>query len=160
MRAATRRLLIASLLTTSLGALASADAVSDDPNRTRIAAGHASAPASMQPLADIQAERYGIAAFITAYGNWRNEQEKKYRMGALPRAQEQAIIAYAERGECAVLNGLLFGVGWHHIPDHEQYADEDAVRYGESIDALVELCEAIKRYRALVRGPADERRHP
>jgi len=94
--------------------------------------------------ADAQTERHGMSAFITEYQNWKNEQKRHFRMGAFPRAQEDAIIAYVERGECAVFNGFLFGVGWHHIPDHEQYADEDVLAYGKSIDTLVAICEAIK----------------
>ena len=68
-------------------------------------------------------------------------------MGTFPQAQEHAIIAYVERGECAVVDGFLFGVGWHHIPDHEQYTDEDVLGYGKTIDALVEICEAVKQDR-------------
>ena len=94
--------------------------------------------------ADAQTGRDGMSAFITEYQNWKNEQKRHFRMGAFPRAQEDAIIAYVNRGECAVFNGFLFGVGWHHIPDHERYADEDVLAYGESIDTLVAICEAIR----------------
>jgi len=94
--------------------------------------------------ADAQTERHGMSAFITEYQNWKNDQKRHFRMGAFSRAQEEAILAYVDRGECAVFNGFLFGVGWHHIPDHERYADEDVLAYGESIDTLVAICEAIR----------------
>ena len=100
--------------------------------------------ASMRPFANAQTERHGMSAFITAYEDWKDEQKRKYRMGIFPQAQEHAIIAYVERGECAVFNGFLFGVGWHHIPSHEQYTDEDALGYGKTIDTLVGICEIIK----------------
>ena len=141
MRPAMSKILITSLLT-SFSALASAE--TDDWNEKAIAAGHAFALASTRPFADAQADRNAMSGFITAYQNWKNEQKRKYRMGAFPQAQEHAIIAYVERGECSVVNGFLFGVGWHHIPDHEQYTDEDVLGYGKSIDALVEICETIR----------------
>lgn len=97
---------------------------------------------SIRPFAD--AQRHDMSAFVTAYQDWKDKQKREYRMGTFPLVQERAIIAYVERGECAVFNGLLFGVGWHHIPSHEQYTDEDALAYGKTIDTLVEICETIK----------------
>lgn len=100
--------------------------------------------ASTRPLADAQTERHGMSVFITAYQNWKDEQERRFCMGRFSQAQEYALIAYVERGECAVFNGFLFGVGWHHIPSYEQYTDEEVLEYGKTIDALVEICETIK----------------
>ncbi len=144
MRPATSKNLIA-LLLTGVSALASADAVAADWNEKTSATSDALVLPSTPPLADAQTERHGMSAFSTAYQTWKNEQKRKFRMGAFPQAQERAIITYVERGECAVVNGFLFGVGWHHIPNHEQYADEDVLGYGKTIDALVEICETIKQ---------------
>jgi hypothetical protein len=129
MRSAMSRSLIAFLLT-GASTLASADAVTDD-----------------WPFADAQMEPRTMSAFITAYRNWKSVQERKFRMGAFSQGQEHAIIIYVERGECAVLDGFLFGVGWHHIPNHEQYLDEDVLEYGRTIDALVTICQTIKQDR-------------
>jgi len=113
-----------------------------------IAALLTSASAAVQPVAQAQTPRHDVSTFIAAFQGWREERVREFRMRALPHAQERAIIAYVARGECAVVNGFLFGLGWHHIPDHEQYTDEDALRYGRTIDALVAICETIKANRS------------
>jgi hypothetical protein len=118
-------------------------------SKTLIPALLACVTAALQPSAEAQTVQRSPSAFIAAYRDWVDEQAREFRMRPLPQAQALAIVRYAERGECAVVNGFLFAVGWHHIPDHERYTDEDAVRYGRSIDALVQICEATRRERNL-----------